>query len=248
MDRLEAAMSQLTATVADAANRLTAPAQHAPAAPIPAEEFLNELSANPQGVIQREATLAFQRAADATLNPAVLRVLETGSQQLLERHQEQVDSRFGEGTFAELYRPQLDKDMAQLRLANPGATADPATVAALVDRVSGANVEVLMERRRGLEGTARNKGMSHLLPSGGIPRLRASKNLQEEIPDDAEQFLLDVEKATGEQIDRKAYTKLYHTGKESGPGRHRTSVLDFLKATGANADTLKMYGGDRSGT
>lgn len=245
MDRLEAVMQQLTATMADAATRMAAPP---PMAQMPAEDFLNEMAANPQGVIQREARLAFQQAANEGLNPAVLQVLETGSQQLMAMREAEIDARFGEGTFAEVYRPQLEKDMAQLRQVNPKATADPLTVTALVDRVSGANVEALMERRRNLEGTARNRGLSHTLPSGGIPRLRASRDLSQEIPDDVEVFLQDVEKATGEQVDRKGFTKLYHTGVESGPGRHRTSVLDYLKARGADAATLKAYGGDRSGT
>lgn len=249
MDRLEQAMQQLTGVVADAAQALRAPQAQPQAAPIPAEEFLTQLAANPQGVIQREATLAFQRAADASLNPAVLQVLETGSQQLLQRHAERVDGEFGEGTFAEVFQPQLEKDMAQLKVVNPKAMADPSTVAALVDRLyGGANFEGLMERRRGLEATARNRGLSHVLPAGGVPRLRASKNLAEEVPDDVEGFIRNVEKVTGEQVDRKHFAKLYHTGQDSGPGRHRTSVLDYLKATGADADKLKMYGGDRSGS
>jgi hypothetical protein len=194
-------------------------------------------------VIQRVARETFQRAADENLNPAVLQVLDTASRQLVDGHRFTVDQKFGIGTFDELFKPQIEKDMLQLRSANPRATADPATVEALVNRLYGGdNFEKLEERRRNLE-TAHARGLTHLIPAGGIPRLRAP--LADELPTDVEQFLRDVERSTGELIDRKQYAKLYYSGHESGPGRHRTSVLDYLKAVGASPDTIKMYGGER---
>jgi hypothetical protein len=155
-----------------------------------------------------------------------------------------VDSEFGTGAWNEIFKPQLDKDMAQLRQVNPSSLADPATVKALVDRqFGGQNFEKLVARRGQLED-GRMRGATNLVPSGGYPRLRSEA--QNEVPGDVEGFLRDVEKATGENIDRKHYAKLYHTGRESGPGRHRTSLLDYLRATGADPDTLKHYGGERS--
>ena len=243
MDRLEMAMAELTNTVRDAATRLTsAPAQ---APPRSSEDFLNDFATNPQGVMERVAADTFRKAASETLNPAVLQVLDTASRQLLTSHEMRVDSEFGEGTFNEVFRPQLEKDLNQLRVANPRAMADPATMEALVNRLYGGdNFPKLLERRKALESTARARGVSHFLPAGGVPRLRVG-NPQEEIPDDAEGFLRDVERATGESIDRKHFAKLYHTGSESGPGRHRTSIVQYLKAVGADPDTLKMYGGER---
>jgi len=244
-DRLEQAMGQLAGVVQDAANRLTQAPQQAP--PKTSDEFLNELASDPQGVIQRVAAETFRRTANETLNPAVLKVLDTSRTQLIERQKEKVDGDFGEGTFDEVFKPQLDKDLDQLRQVNPSAMADPATVEALVSRLYGGdNFPLLLERRANLEKSARMGGRSHMLPSGGVPRLRGAADPTTEIPPDAEQFLREVERNTGEAIDRKQYAKLYHTGVETGPGRHRTTIIDFLKATGANPDTLKMYGGDRS--
>lgn len=245
MDRLEAAMGELTNTVRDAAIRLT----QAPAAPPPQStaDFLDRLATDPQGVIEQVAAEQFRKSANETLNPAVLQVLETSSQQQLSGHRSRIDDEFGEGTFDEVFRPQLDKDLGQLRLANPRAMADPGTLEALVNRLYGGdNFPVLLERRKGLEASARARGQSHLLPRGGIPRLRAGQNPNEEVPPDVETFLREVERSTGEQIDRKHYAKVYHTGVETGPGRHRTTVVDYLKAVGADPDTLKMYGGERT--
>jgi len=242
MDRLESAMAQLTDTVRDAASALrSSPPQQGPQQT--PDEFMNDLAANPQGTIERVATRAAQAMAAQQLNPAVLQVLDTANAQLMNGHRQKVDSELGDGTFDEIFKPQLDKDIAQLRQINPKAVADPATLEALVNRLYGGdNFPVLMDRRRTLEKTAQVRGLSHLLPSGGVPRLRVGNPL-EEIPPDAETFLRDVEKSTGENVDRKHFAKLYHTGVDSGPGRHRTSLIDYLKATGADADKLKSYGG-----
>lgn len=244
MDRLERAMSDLGSTVRAAAERVTS--IQAPAAPAQRpDEFLNELAADPQGVITRVARETFQAAAEATLNPAVLQVLDTASKQILQGHQLRVDSEFGLGTFDEVFRPQLEKDLNQLRAVNARATADPATVEALVNRLyGGENFPKLVERRNGLE-KSHTRGVSHLLPTGGVPRLRQLTG--DELPHDVEQFLRDTEKVTGDYTDRKRFSKLYYSGEESGPGRHRTNVVQYLQAIGADPDTLKRYGGgDRS--
>ncbi len=244
MDRLELAMAELTNTVRDAATRLTQAPQQPP--PRTSEEFLNDLATDPQGVIRRVAADTFRQAANETLNPAVMKVLDTASKQILSAHQQKVDMEFGEGTFDEIFRPQLEKDINQLRMAQPQAMADPATMEALVNRLYGGdNFPVLLERRKNLESSYKARGLSHYLPAGGVPRLRVG-NPQEEVPDDVETFLRSVERSTGESIDRKHYAKLYHTGTESGPGRHRTTIVQYLKAVGADPDTLKMYGGERA--
>jgi hypothetical protein len=244
MDRLESAMSELTETVRLAAQQVAGQRQAAP--PQSQEDFLNELAADPQGVISRVARQTFHESADETLNPAVMQVLDTGSKQLMAAHEARVDAEFGVGTFNEVFRPQLEKDVSQLRQANPRAMADPATMEALVNRLYGGdNFGMLLERRKAAEKEGRLGVGNHLMPSGGVPRLRGGGNAGDEIPADVETFIREVERSTGEQVDRKEYAKLYHTGVETGPGRHRTTVVDYLKAVGAEPDTLKMYGGER---
>ena len=244
IDRLEQAMAQLAQTVQQVGERIIPQLERANP-PQTSEQFLSELATNPREVIQREAEAAFQRKADATLNPAVLKVLHTASQQILDREQQKVDTEFGLGTFDELFRPQLQKDIGQLMATHPQAAADPDTLRALIDRLYGGdNFPQLADRRKALDN-ARARGMSHLIPRGGIPRLRKAGE-EPDLPDDVEPILQQIEKATGERIDRKHYARIYHTGEDSGPGRHRTSLLEYLRATGASPDTLKMYGGERS--
>jgi hypothetical protein len=240
MDRLEQAMAQLTDTVRDAANRLT----QAPASPAPRtnEEFLNDLAASPQEVIRREAAFAARQVASEHLNPAVLQVLDNGNTTLMHEHEMRIDQEFGEGTYKEVFAPQLEKDISQLRQVNPRAIADRGTIDALVNRLyGGENFPMLVERRQRLEKTAGMRGLSHLIPGGGVPRLRVG-NPAEETPPDVEGQLQNWEKTTGERIDRKHFAKLYHTGQDSGPGRHRTGLQDYLDVTGADKATKEKYG------
>lgn len=240
MDRVERSMAELTNAVNEAAQRL-APQAQPQRAP---DDFLNDLASDPQGVIERVAARTFEKQAAQHLTPAVLQVLDTASTQILQGHRLRVDSEFGLGTFDEKFMPALKADIAQLRSVNPRAIADPATVEALVNRLYGGdNFQDLMDRKKGIE-TMHARGLSHLVPGGGAPRLRNPTG--DELPPDVEQFIRETDRATGEQTDRKQFAKLYYTGVESGPGRHRTSVLDYLRATGADAETLKQYGGDRS--
>lgn len=236
---LERHMVELTQAIRDTAQRLVAPQ----AASVNPDEFLNEMASDPRGVMERVARETYQRQAGETLNPAVMQVLDMARQQLLREHELRVDGEFGTGTWNEVFKPQLDKDMEQLKQVNPRAIADPATVDALVNRqFGGGNFEKLVARRQAVED-GRMRGATNLVPTGGYPRLRSEA--ANEVPGDVEGFLRDVERSTGENIDRKNFAKLYHTGRESGPGRHRTSLLDYLRATGADPDTLKHYGGER---
>ena len=241
--RLERAMTELTNTVADAAQRLTAPAAGPGPARPSTEEFLKELSENPQAVIERVAASQMQAAAQQTLTPAVLRVMEMASQQLVSEQAQKVDAELGTGTFDELFRPQLEKDLKELRNHRPEMLADRGTIEALVNRLfGGENFPVLVEKRRSLEQLARSQGLSHLVPSGGAPRLRRGEG-GPELPPDVLQTIASWDKNTGEETDIKRFAKMYNTGKDSGPGRHRTSVIEWLRASGATPEEIKMHGG-----
>lgn len=245
MDRLERSMAELTNAVNDAARQLSI-RPSAPAAPAEGpDKFLERLSADPQGVIREVARGEYQQGAEATVNPAMRTMLEATSRQLMSTHRTEVDLKFGAGTFDELFKPQLDKDIGQLLNVNPAAAANPETFQALVDRLyGGANFGQLRERERAMEA-ARSRGVpvNQLVPGGGVPRLRQVTG--DELPADVEQFLRDVEKATGESVSRKEYAKLYFSGSDSGPGRHRTTVADYLQAIGADADTKRIYLGEK---
>jgi len=245
LDRLEQVMAELNNTVRQTGQQLLSQ-QTANTPPPKAEDFLNELATDPRGVIQREARAAFQAAAGETLTPAVLQVLDTSSRQLLSEQELKVDTQFGIGTWNELFRPQLEKDLTTLRAQNPSATADRGTLDALVSRLYGGdNFDKLADKRRAMEN-AMARGMAHhMIPGGGIPRLRSPNT--DDVPNDVEQFNRDVERATGQGVDRKVFNKLYYTGVESGPGRHRTDVVEYLKAVGAKPDKIRMHGGGGTG-
>jgi hypothetical protein len=251
MDRLEQTMAQiarsqqeLSQTVADAAQRLTAP--QAPSAPQQTnDEFLSELATDPRGLITRVASQAAQAVASQQLTPALVRTLDLAASQLISEQAQKVDAEVGAGTFDEFFRPQVEKDLAELRKTNPEALANRQVMEALVNRLyGGENFPVLSQRRRQLEQLAQQRGLSHLVPQGGAPRLRSLSG-EPELNPEAELFLREVDKATGESTDRKAFAKTMATGHESGPGRHRTSIADWGKAADLTPDQRKMYGIDK---
>ena len=240
MDRLENAMAELTNVVRDVGQKLVMP--QAPP-PKDASEFLNDLASDPQGVIRREVAAQAGQMISQQMNPTMLQVLDTQKDYLLRHHQQTIDQRFGEGTFEEIYKPTLSSELSQLRSVNPHAMASPEVMDALVNKIGGQKYDDLRQREAAVEKYARQRGLSHLLPGGGIPRLRGG-GADPEVPEDVEQFLRGVEKQTGETIDRKRYAKNYHSGREVGPGRHRTDLIEWLKTNGADAETLKNHGGE----
>jgi hypothetical protein len=232
LDRLEGSLEHLISTFNDAATRQPAPAP-APQPTPDANALLSELAANPDTVIRRIAGEAVQRAVQEAVAPALTQVIDTAGQQLLERHAVQIDSKFGGGTWDEVFRPQLEQDIRTLRQANPRAVADSATVQALVDRVYGPNYDRLSEKASKHTETMRAQEQAGIkkivsaLPIGGVPRLRQQGS--ETLPDDAEEFFKSVERTTGERIDRKAFAKVYNAPAKNG----RTTLEDYLAATGA---------------
>ncbi|MCI0658663.1 MAG: hypothetical protein L0170_16545 [Acidobacteria bacterium] len=245
--RLEKSQSELAEAVrqaTQAVQRMLVPQAAVPEEPV--DKFLERLATDPRGTIREVARGEFQQGVTGEVGPTMRTMLEATNRQLMATHRTEVDLKFGAGTFDELFRPQLEKDVTQLLAVNPAAAANPETVQALVDRLyGGSNFAVLRERERAMEA-ARSRGVTPnvLVPSGGVPRLRQLTG--DELPDDVEQHLRNWERQTGEAIDRKQYAKLYYSGTDSGPGRHRTTVAEYLQAIGADADTKRLYLGEKT--
>lgn len=243
-ERLERAMGQLAETVRLAAQQVSS----VPAAPVAQREtespdaFMQRFSTDPQGTLREITQAGVAEAVGSQVTPAMRTVLEATTRQLVAAHRADIDLKFGAGTYDELFKPQIERDIAQLIQVNPGAAANPETVEALVNRLYGTHFGVLRERERAVE-TARSRGVSHLVPGGGVPRLRALTG--DELPDDVEQHLRTWERETGEVVDRKHFAKLYYTGDSLGDGRHRTGLAQYLQAIGADADTKRTYLGER---
>lgn len=244
MDRLEQAMAELTNVVREVGTKL--PLAQGPVVPQQTnDEFLNELAQDPRGLITRVASAAAQQVASQQLTPALVRTLDLAATQLVSEQAAKVDAEIGAGTFDELFRPQIEKDLSELRKTNPEALANRSVVEALVNRLyGGENFPVLSQRRRQLEQLAQQRGLSHLVPQGGAPRLRSLSG-EPELHPEAELFLREVDRSTGESTDRKAFAKQMQTGQESGPGRHRTSIADWGKAANLSEEQRKMYGIDK---
>lgn len=247
VERLEATVNKLVGTLTDLANQ-PAPVPAAPPAPRPSPgDLLSELASDPEKVVSRIAQETADRVVNQNLAPVVMQTLDVAAQQLLNGHANQVDAQFGAGTWDEMFRPQLEQDLARLKGVNPRALADPGTVEALVNRLyGGANFTKLIDRRDAhktalseTEKAGIQKIISHL-PQGGVPRLRGAGG-NDEIPADVEQFIRETDAATGTTTDRKAFARLYNTGSDTGRG-HRTDVLQYLEAVGASPDTLKAHG------
>lgn len=250
LNRLEGMVSELVTSLKQAAST---PMPEAPAPPRPANERVNEFVTDPDGYINRIASETAQRLVAEAVNPVVMQTLDVSAQQLLGAHAVDVDTRFGTGTWAEMFQPQLEQDLGRLREVNPRALADKGTIDALVSRLyGGANFDRLVERRgKAAEAAAaaEEAGLAKIVsripggvPGGGIPRVR--QGAEGELPEGVETFLKETDKETGTTTNRKHFAKLLNAGTENPGGRRVTTVVDYLQAVGASPDTQKHYGGN----
>ena len=226
----------------------TTPAPTPAPAPKPTNEQVNDLVADPSGFVGRVAQDAVTKAVQEAVNPILQRTLGVASQQLLNQHATDIDSRFGAGTWNEVFKPQIETDLERIRAANPAAAADPAVMDAIVGRLYGPNFDKLSDRQvahqQGLakqEEAGLQKIISKLPPAPGVPRLRQA-GATDELDPETIAFLKRVDASVGETTDLKHFAKLHATGTE-GPSGHRTDVVDYLRAIGADPATIKAYGG-----
>jgi hypothetical protein len=250
VDQLAAQVERLVSQLDSLANT-PAPAPVAPEPtpePVAPGDALQELAADPQGFVAKTARDEAQRLVSEAVNPTVMQVLDAASQQLVNSHALRIEQEFGAGAWDDMFKPALEADLVRLREVSPRSLADPATIEALVNRLyGGENFTKLTERKaehakklgeqeqEGLQKVAR------LVPQGGVPRLRKG-NGEAGLPEDVEKFLKEVDAATGRPQDRERFEKLYATGEDTGR-THRTDVVEYLKAVGADPETIKQHGG-----
>lgn len=218
------------------------------AAPAPSDA-LNELAADPYKFVKTATQEEIESALSSRVNPAIMQSFETTSQILVANRAAQIDSEFGPGAYDEGFKAGMDSDLAQLRQSNPRAMADPQVINALIDRQFARNFARLSERKaelvntRAAEEKAGLEKIVSMIPGGGVPRLRqGAADDPESLPEGVKQDIAEMERSSGRTVDRKLFTKLFHAGKDSGPGRHATSLNDYLNAVGADAKTKKSYG------
>lgn len=242
LDQMQSQMTELRKLVETVGGQLLQNQQAQSQPRKSSDEVLTEFASDPQGVMKNIAREAVQEGLASSLGPAGAAVFDTVHRQLMAGHQAEIDYRFGEGAYDEHFKPALEQDFAQLRKINPQALADQATMDALVKRQYGEHFDALRDRRERLEKTAAARGMSHLIPTGGVPRLRIAGDPREELSADHELFIKETDRSTGQRTDPKAWAKLHHTGTQVGPDRHRTSLQDFADVTGMTPEKRAKYG------
>jgi hypothetical protein len=250
--QLEALGGQVQQLVGGLTQLMNTPVPEAPKPPAPvpsASEALNDLAADPYKFVKSATQKEIDEALASRVNPNILQSMETMGQMLVAQRAYQIDAEFGAGTYDAVFKPAMDADLAQLRQANPRALADANVVNSLINRHYAPNFATLSERKANLAKSAeeeRRKGIETIvshIPTGGAPRLRnLNVDDPDSLPDGVKADIAEMERTSGQSVDRKLFTKLYHAGKDSGPGRHSTSLKDFLDAVGANPDRKKSYG------
>ena len=232
---LREAMQSNPVPVDTRAGRQPAPQPAPPEKPKPKskeenEALLDELARDPEGFINKYAKEAAQGLAQAEYDPLITQLIGSVSEAHLLNEAEAFDRDFGAGAWKEVVEPVLKPDLDRLREHNPRALVSKETVRALVDRVKGQKLTDLVERKEATMGkkqepaggkTGEPGGEVSGLPGGQSPRLRGEGG-PGRLPPDAEQFLQEIEKATGQKQDRKTFSKLYGTG---------GTLDDFVKAT-----------------
>lgn len=231
---LEARVNQMASSIETLSNALRqaletpAPEPPAPRAPEPTgDEYLDRLARQPRETITETASEAARRVAREDVGPMLNQVLDTAGRIVLNEKAQQIDQQFGTGVFQEEFTPILDKNLAELRKINPRATADPEAIQALVDRIKGQKLDVLIARREAHGKTMaeqRERGIKEIvsaIPSGG-GRFQARSPRGGELPEGYDQFAREIEASTGEPMDKELFAKLHGAG---------NTIDDFLRVT-----------------
>ncbi len=242
LDALQSQMSEMARSVQSLTSSLAAAmeapdptpqpsAKPAPASKSEVDAFLDRLASQPRETIAEQAKEVAASVVREAMGPTLSRIFDFGGSLVLEQESSRVDGEFGAGTFQEIYAPQIQKDLANLRKVNPEAMANRETVRALVDRVTGQQFTALADRK----GTHVKKQadrraqeldeiVSHI-PQGGKGglRLRGRGPAGTDLPDDFDSFAREISAQTGEPMDRDTFAKLYAAG---------NTIDDYLKAVG----------------
>ncbi len=204
------------------------PVPVAPAAPTPQEQttddFLNDLTARGAAVVDERINEGIRKVSDAQFAPVMATMIETAHDGLIASKQNDVDSIWGPGTWNDVIKPELDKELTQLRTLNFQALADKNAIKALVDRHIGINYAALKERDSTYteeQAAVAKKSRDDLissLPTGGAPRISLREG---EVDGDTQTFFKELFEATGNKIDVKKFEGM----------RDVSTLKDYLELT-----------------
>ena len=190
-------------------------------------DFNDRLYADAQGTIRQEIaneTLPILGTAGATLGDIIL-----------ESEQMQIDSKYGEGTWNEIYGPVLNGVIDDLRRSNPAQLLNKTAIKNAVQSITGRNVDALMERRDKVKtsGTQSEEAaveklveatLSRSNLSGGIRRSSASEG--KGLDAEQKEILALFEKETGESEDADRLASVIQVRNPQG-----TTLAAYQKAT-----------------
>ena len=195
-----------------------------PTVPQTTDDFLNDLASRGATVVDERVTEGVKEIAAREFAPVMTTMIETAHEGLVAAKQAEVDSTWGPGTWAEIIKPELDKELTQLRGMNFQALADKNAIKALVDRHIGINYASLKERDGKFteeQAEVAKKTRDDLissLPTGGAPRISLREG---EVDADTQLFFKELYEATGQKTDVKKFEGM----------RDVSSLDDYLKLT-----------------
>ena len=178
-------------------------------------DYLSALANSPQETIRKEAAEVARKQLEESYGTFGNQMVETQHRMLMNDQQRQIDEEFGKGTFAEVYKPKIEKDLETIRKRNPMALANAESMQILVDRVTGQNRTTLNERetqaqtKKQEEWVATRTEIANSLPPAG-PRRGSPDGTTPD--DDTKLFLAEIEAKTGEHMDPAAFLKLMGAG------------------------------------
>ena len=138
----------------------------------------SELATDPRGFVAKLAEEQTKRVLDEwakqNLAPVMSLMLTEQSQKVEAEARESVDREFGEGTYDEMVKPELDKLLAG---QDPRSRGFATIVNRAIDQIIGQNREKFFERRKSAE--EQRKRDPEPLMSGGIRGLRGRSEEEE---------------------------------------------------------------------
>jgi hypothetical protein len=166
--------------------RVQSTSQPAPRAPEDDGDFFSRFTTDPEAALR-----SVVQDEQKQLAPLLATMLDTQHQNLVTNHRLNLDARYGEGTWEEVFRPVLDEVFTNARKQNPTLLASPDFVEGEVLKLRGFHEEALIERRqKAIEAqeNTRRTGMDeiskHVLNAtnltGGIRPAKSGRELTQE--------------------------------------------------------------------
>lgn len=207
-------MRQFATSIAQSTQQLLDNAQRAESRgnPTPTQSDLTQqLLSEPEKAI----TSVVEKIMQAQLGPYLATQVNDTFEGIVEKHQARIDSQYGEGTFDELIRPELDAIVA--KTPNQAAKASKEYIATVIRGVVGhENILPQLQDKRSAKAEADKKREADMDAPTGMLDGGRRRTQKPGLSADDQAYLANYEENTGKGVDRKLMEEALTVRKRDG--------------------------------